>query len=49
MVWLPRGQVQSDSVVPHIAGTVVGVALAVTVLALRRRPTAQVTAVAQRS
>ena len=49
MVWLPRQQVAAESVVPHIAGTMVGIALAVTLLALRRRPAAQVAAVPQRS
>jgi cyanate permease len=54
MVWMPREHIGVGSVMPHVVGTAVGVALAITLLAmrrrsLRRRPVTQLSALAQRS
>jgi hypothetical protein len=54
LVWMPRGHIGGGSVMPHVAGIAVGMVLAVTLLALRRRsierrPIAQGATLAQRS
>jgi cyanate permease len=54
MVWMPKEHIGVGSVMPHMAGTALGVAIALTLLAMRRRtlerrPAAPVAAMAQRS